>query len=259
VPADLQTVAAVIVWDSDRMPHAHHVYRSWLADEGRALAATLDGDPTTAVPSCPGWSVTDLVAHVGSYHRWAADLLHDTSPQPRAPYALRPDAHVPLAEWYRTSLELLLKAIDTTDPDTPMWTVTIDQKAGAWCRRQAHDLTVHRWDAQHAYGHAQPIPAERATDFIDELFEAALPYLLPFLGRSTPDASLALRSADGTFRRRIDATTGQPHLSHDQTPADATLTGTPSDLLLALWRRTNAATLTGDPVALAAWQQAIDG
>ena len=241
------------------MPQVHHVYRSWLADEGQALAATLDGDPATPVPSCPGWSLTDLVAHVGSYHRWAADLLQDASPQPRAPYALRPDPHTPLAEWYRTSLELLLKAVDTIDPDTPMWTVTTDQRAGAWCRRQAHDLTIHRWDAQHARGHAQPIHPERATDFIDELFGAALPYLLPFLGRRVPAHSLALRSADGTYHRRIDAATGQPHLSHDQAPADATLTGAPSDLLLTLWRRHTATTLTGDPAALAAWQQAIDG
>jgi hypothetical protein len=37
------------------------------------------------------------------------------------------------------------------------------------------------------------------------------------------------------------------------------LTGTPSDLLLTLWRRDTATTLTGDLSALAAWQQAIDG
>jgi uncharacterized protein (TIGR03083 family) len=242
------------------MPQVHDVYRSWLADEGQALAAAaLDGDPATPVPSCPGWSVTDLVAHVGSYHRWVADLLQDASPAPRAPYDLRPDPDTPLVEWYRTSLDLLLKAVDTTDPDTPMWTVTTDQKAGAWCRRQAHDLTVHRWDAQHARGRARPVHPVRATDFVDELFEVALPYLLPFLGRPVPGHSLALRSADGGYLRRIDAATGQPPVSQDQTPADATLTGTPSDLLLALWRRDSAATLTGDPAALAAWQQAIDG
>ena len=241
------------------MPQAHHVYRSWLADEGQALAVTLDGDPSTRVPSCPGWSLTDLVAHVGSYHRWAADLLRDASPQPRAPYTLRPDADVSLAEWYRASLELLLEAVDSTEPDTPMWTVTTDQTAGAWCRRQAHDLTIHRWDAQHARGHPEPIQPERAADFIDELFEAALPYILPFLGRPAPARSLAVRSADGSYYRRIDAVTGQPHLSLDQTPADATLTGTPSELLLALWRRDSATILAGDPTALAAWQQAIDG
>lgn len=241
------------------MKQTHHMYRSWLADEGKTLAAALDGDPATPVPSCPGWSITDLAAHVGSYHRWAADLLQDASQQPRAPYSLRPEPDVTLAEWYQTSLDLLLEAIDTTDPDTPMWTVTVDQKAGAWCRRQAHDLTVHRWDAQHARGHAQPVPTEHATDFIDELFEATLPYTLPFLGRTVPEASLALRSADGTYYRRLDGTTGQPRLSRDPHPADAVLTGTPSDLLLTLWRRADATTLTGDPTALATWQQAIDG
>jgi uncharacterized protein (TIGR03083 family) len=241
------------------MPKAHQVYRSWLADEGQELAAALDGDPATPVPSCPGWSVTDLVAHVGSYHRWAADLIMDASPQPRAPYTLRPDPRIPLAEWYRSSLELLLEAVDSTDPDTPMWTVTTDRRAGAWCRRQAHDLTIHRWDAQNARGHAQPIHPERATDFIDELFEVALPYILPFLGRPVPARSLALRSADGTYYRRIDAAAGQPRLSRDQAPAEATLTGTPSDLLRTLWRRHSAASLAGDPTALAAWQQAIDG
>lgn len=241
------------------MKQTHHMYRSWLADEGKTLAAALDGDPATPVPSCPGWSITDLAAHVGSYHRWAADLLQDASQQPRAPYSLRPEPDVTLAEWYQTSLDLLLEAIDTTDPDTPMWTVTVDQKAGAWCRRQAHDLTVHRWDAQHARGHAQPVPTEHATDFIDELFEATLPCTLPFLGRTVPEASLALRSADGTYYRRLDGTTGQPRLSRDPHPADAVLTGTPSDLLLTLWRRADATTLTGDPTALATWQQAIDG
>jgi uncharacterized protein (TIGR03083 family) len=185
-------------------------------------------------------------------------MLRDASPQPRAPYALRPDSRTPLADWYRTSLELLLEAVDSTDPGTPMWTVTTDQTAGAWCRRQAHDLTIHRWDAQHARGHAQPIRPERATDFIDELFEMALPYILPFLNRPVPARSLALRSADGTYHRRIDAPAGRLHLSREQAPSDATLTGTPSDLLLTLWRRT-ATALTGDPGALAAWQQAIDG
>jgi len=240
------------------MRQAHDKYRSWLADEGRALTAALHGDPATPVPSCPGWSIADLVAHVGSYHRWAADLLQDTSEQPRAPYSLRPDPDATLVEWYRASLQLLLEAVDATDPDTPMWTVTVDQRAGAWCRRQAHDLSVHRWDAQHALGRAERVDPERATDFIDELFEATLPYTLPFLGRAVPEASLALQSPDGAYYRRLDGITGRPRLTRDPSPADATLTGTPSDLLLTLWRRTDT-TLTGSPAALTAWQQAIDG
>lgn len=143
-----------------------------------------------------------------------------------------------------------------------MWTVTVDQRAGAWCRRQAHELTVHRWDVQNARGRPRPVAAERAADFIDELFAMAPPSLLPFLGRPIPDVSLALRSAYGTYSRRVGESAsrragGRIHLSHDGRPAEAVLTGTPSDLLLALWRRPNGATLTGDPAGLAAWQEAI--
>ena len=233
------------------------VHRDWLAEEGRLLAAALEGDATAPVPTCPGWSVTDLVAHVGGYHRWVADLLRTAAQEPRAPYDVRPTPDLTLAEWYLIGLDLLLEAIDATDPETPMWTVTVDQKAGAWCRRQAHDLTLHRWDAQNTHGTAGPVAPERAVDFIDELFELALPYILPFLGRPVPGASLALRSPDGAYQRRVEVAGGRPSLSRSTEPADAVLTGTPPDLLLTLWRRTDTATLTGPPSVLAAWQEAI--
>jgi uncharacterized protein (TIGR03083 family) len=241
------------------MRRDHGTYRSWLAEEGESLAVALDGDPAAAVPSCPGWTVTDLVAHVGSYHRWAADLLTDASPEPRAPYSLRPDPETSLADWYRTSLAVLLAAVDATDPDTPMWSVTVQQRAGSWCRRQAHDTTLHRWDAQNARGRADPIEPDRAVDFVDELVEAALPYILPFVGRPVPAASLMLRSPDGAYRRHLDGAGGRLRLSDDGPATDAVLTGTPSDILLTLWRRTDDAVLTGDPAALVQWQRAIDG
>jgi hypothetical protein len=140
-----------------------------------------------------------------------------------------------------------------------MWTVTVEQRAAAWCRRQAHDLAIHRWDAQCARGHPSPIDAVRAVDFIDELFESVLPYTLPFLGRPVPDSSLHLQSTDSESFRRVDGASGQVQLSRQQHSPDAVLTGTSSDILLALWRRSSGATLTGDPACLSNWQDAIDG
>lgn len=233
-------------------------YRSWLADEGEQLAGTLAGDPSTPVPSCPGWTLLDLAAHVGSYHRWAAGLIAAASAEPSAPRELRPGPGSPLPQWYRDCLAGLLDAVDATPPDTPMWTVTTDRTAASWPRRQAHDLSVHRWDAQHALGRADPIPAGRARDFIDELFGSALPFIVPFLGRSLPANSLALRSTDGSYRRRVDGSTGQPRLTHDVAEADCTLTGTPSDLLLAVWSRPHGARVDGDPAILTAWQRTVD-
>ena len=232
-------------------------YRSWLAEEGARLADTLAGDPASPVPSCPGWTLVDLAAHVGSYHRWAAELITTRSPEARAPQELRPDPAMPLADWYRGCLVRLLDAIDATPPDTPMWTVTTDRTAASWTRRQAHDLTIHRWDAQHAIGRADPVPAERAVDFVDELFGSALPFIVPFVGRTLPTTSLTLRTADGSYHRRVDGSTGRLRMTNDAT-ADATLTGTPSDLLLAVWSRPNGTCLDGDPAALASWQKAVD-
>jgi uncharacterized protein (TIGR03083 family) len=236
----------------------YHPYRSWLAEEGDALAATLAGDPTVPVPTCPGWTLRDLAAHVGSYHRWAADLMRSASQQPRAPYDLRPDPEVPLTQWYRGCLADLLDAVDTTPSNTPMWTVTIGQTAAAWPRRQAHDLTVHRWDAEHAIGRPGPVAADRAVDFIDELFDTALPYIVPFTGRSLPTVSLAVRTDDGTYRRGVDGCTGLLRVTREPARADATLTGPAPDLLLALWGRPHRAVVTGDPAAFAAWQRVVD-
>ena len=43
-----------------------------LRREGELLAAAAARTPpTTAVPTCPGWSVADLLAHLGATHRWA--------------------------------------------------------------------------------------------------------------------------------------------------------------------------------------------
>jgi uncharacterized protein (TIGR03083 family) len=234
-------------------------YRSWLADEGERLAGALVGDPATPVPSCPGWTLVDLAGHVGSYHRWAADLIATRSLEPRAPREVRPDPAMPLAEWYRGCLRRLLDAVDATPPDTPMWTVTTDRTVASWPRRQAHDLTVHRWDAQHALGAADTIPPDRASDFIDELFGSALPFIVPFVGRTFPASSLALRTADLSYRRRIDGSTGHLRMTKDAANADATLTGTASDLLLAVWSRPHGTHVDGDPAVLAAWQKAVDG
>ena len=39
-----------------------------------AVSAGLDAP----VPPCPGWTVRDLVLHVGLAHRWAVAILHGT-------------------------------------------------------------------------------------------------------------------------------------------------------------------------------------
>jgi hypothetical protein len=45
------------------------------AEAGRLGAAAARLPVATIVPTCPEWTVHDLVTHVGSGHRYAADVL----------------------------------------------------------------------------------------------------------------------------------------------------------------------------------------
>ena len=52
------------------------------------------GDLTAALPTCPGWTFTDLIAHLGEIHQWAAHAIvagnpdAETIPEPSEPAAL---------------------------------------------------------------------------------------------------------------------------------------------------------------------------
>ena len=51
-------------------------YLAVLAAEATALAAAADEAGLEApVPTCPGWTVNDLVLHMGEVHRWATAVL----------------------------------------------------------------------------------------------------------------------------------------------------------------------------------------
>ena len=47
-------------------------------DENRAFAEFFrNADGSTPVPTCPGWSLTQLLRHVGRGDRWAAQIVRD--------------------------------------------------------------------------------------------------------------------------------------------------------------------------------------
>lgn len=49
--------------------------------EGGLLADSV-ADLEAAVPTCPGWTVRDLVRHQGEVHRWAPVWLRRPPPEP---------------------------------------------------------------------------------------------------------------------------------------------------------------------------------
>lgn len=194
-------------------------------------------DLDTPVPDCGEWVLRDLVLHLGGIHRWAAQVVRTGEKQPQAQEQV-PDAD--LRAWFLRGAAVL--RAELADPDRETWTFSGPGTAQFWRRRQAVETAVHRVDAQRASGLEQPVPDDLAEDGVAEVVEVLHPRQVR-LGRSdAPTCSV-----------RLVATTGSTWLVGDG-PTCATVTGTPSDLLLLLWRRerrrSRAFAVEGDTAAL---------
>jgi hypothetical protein len=84
----------------------------------------------------------------------------------------------------------LISELEATPASTPVWTwFDSDHTAGFVARRCAHELAVHRYDAQASRGICTPIPAELAADGIDEVLDvlvSAREQPVPGSGRVLP-------------------------------------------------------------------------
>jgi uncharacterized protein (TIGR03083 family) len=127
-----------------------------------------------AVPSCPDWTVADLLAHVGRVHRWAKG---NSARSPEDGFWAGAEIEIPEPDarpgWVRDGAEALISALDRP-ADEPAWTFVPPHTVGFWQRRQAQETTMHRIDAQLAAGTTVPIDPALAADGIDELL-----WLLP--------------------------------------------------------------------------------
>jgi uncharacterized protein (TIGR03083 family) len=221
-----------------------NAYLAVLAAEATSLAAAADEAGLDApVPTCPGWTVADLVLHVGEVHRWAtavvasrATKLGDVPSDSLGPLPHPADT----TTWFRTGASRLCEtlagadaAVDyaafLTDPPTP--------RLLFWARRQTMETGMHRVDAESALGRCTPFAPDVAIDGIDE-------FLTGFLPRSRSplriDSPRTLRVAPEYSDRRwtVSISTEAPVTVRDAaTDADCLVSGSASDIFLALWNR----------------------
>ncbi len=229
-------------------------------DLARFAEAVRTGPLDAPVAACPGWDLRQLTGHVGHIHRWARLCLL-TGENPQVAAFVQPGAEATgdeLAEWFVKGGQRLLATLRDIDPAAPTWhPFLVARVAGVWPRRQAHELALHRWDAEQAVGTPAPLDAELASDGIDEFFEVTHPRTMT-RERATPPAGslhihctdvagewLAWYEPDGTYR-----------FTREHAKGDAALRGPAAEVLLALYHRDHdAAALSpvGDPAVVAAW------
>src|SRR5438034_4102763 len=89
---------------------------------GTRLADAADQDLTADVPTCPGWSVTDLVNHVAEvYEHKIASTELQQAPDPWPP---KWPADRDPVEWFRDAhgrLLAMFNAHEPTDPSPTWW------------------------------------------------------------------------------------------------------------------------------------------
>lgn len=209
-------------------------------------------DLTAKVPSCPEWTVRQLVGHLGRVYDWVR-LVIESGEKPSRKEAQPRGEDV--REWFDEVFAGLMAAIDAIEPDVPVWNWARRPPVAAfWPRRMAHETAVHRWDAQLVGGRAEPVETQLAADGVSEVLDTWLP-----AGRGTvsngAQGLVRLNATDegGSWlvRLRPQGVTllDEKTVLDGAAEAHTGVAGTASDLMLALWGRIapSALAVEGDP------------
>lgn len=220
------------------------------------LRAATSAGLRAPVPSCPGWTVDRLVRHVTRVHHWAAAVLRGADPK-QVEFLQPPEDE--LSETYHRGVERLVDALTATPRGRAVWTFyPAESPVAFWARRQAHETTIHRVDAELAAGTGvMEIDSELAADGLAELLIDLAP--AHYVGSAALGTStMTLTPLDSNRAWTVTAgaqTVATVEEARDR--SDLTVFGTASDLYRWAWNRAgdDEVALRGDLTLADAWRQ----
>jgi uncharacterized protein (TIGR03083 family) len=235
---------------------AHDRYCDEIALQVERLRAvvTSGADLSATVPTCPDWTLEQLVLHTGGALRWSATLIRTRAQEnvpdeqvPRGDGPETPGDAAALDAWLAEAGELVVGALREAGPDAKVWSWSGIHTSGFWARRMAHEITVHRADATLAAGLPYEVAPEVAADAIDEWLQ-----IVEWSQRAEPHEE-ALQELRGPGRGiHLHATDSTPELNAEwvieltgdgvswrrgHEKADVALRGPLTPVLLAFYRR----------------------
>lgn len=218
-----------------------------------------NNDPSTPIRTCPGWTLGDLAYHQGEvWHFWGrivAGEITERGQLQNIRQITRPDGAF-LVDWLATTHNELFSALVDAGTEQEVWTWTGANRDAAWVRRRmVHETAVHRFDAADATGGPYEVPTLVAADGIDE-------FLMWFLGRERREGEMRVGGTvhlHCTDTSEADTAGGEWFVSSVKEPSatftrehrkgDAAVRGRAHDLLMWLWRRSDAGVeVIGDEV-----------
>ncbi|MCA1647431.1 MAG: maleylpyruvate isomerase family mycothiol-dependent enzyme [Chloroflexi bacterium] len=222
--------------------HAHYCDAASV-EIAQFAEVVADADPTTRVPTCPEWTISDLIEHMGGIHRWVERMVTEQTPT-RIPRQLielgLPLSQADYPDWLARGGPPLIDALRRADPDAQMWAWGADQHVRFW---SLFETAVHRIDAELALGREVHIKPDMAVDGIDELLDnlPGAAYFAPNVAdlRGDHGQTLAFQAADTGDTWLVELLPDGFAWRHDAraAPASVTVRANAAVLYVVLWRR----------------------
>jgi uncharacterized protein (TIGR03083 family) len=206
------------------------------------IEAAHSAPADTPVPSCPGFTIGEIIRHLGGVYR-AARLWISEGRTPRQ-WQRNPATGQSTEDYLRTGFDELLGELTTHSPDSyaaSWWPA--DRTYGFWYRRMAHETTIHRYDVEDAVG--LPIPEvadDFAVDGVDEALAVWFGQRLPMLGLSgTATKTVAVRTGGHHWIARAGpgVTEAWRCSAEEAERADGLVSASPTSMYLWMWGRLN--------------------
>lgn len=233
------------------------------ADYARLREVVTATAPEVEVPSCPGWTVAELVRHVAEVYVDKTETIRSGA-EPTRPPELSQDEE-PVAVLDRAYAELVAELAAREPGEHAVTWFKPEQTMGFWVRRMAQETVIHRVDAELAAGVAlAAIPGDLAVDGVDEVLVRFLSYDTNEYREYRADH---LAGCDGRVVRvdageaawwvRLDPS--GVDVTTEQGDADARVSGAAPEMLLWLWGRAGDETVKhdGDPALIAKLRQLL--
>jgi uncharacterized protein (TIGR03083 family) len=231
--------------------HPQPVRRAIVEHTRRLAESASAAGPDTAVPTTPGWTVTDLVEHVGQTQHWVAEIIERRVTDPTqlpAEMAALPADPGDWQAWLAESSQRVVSACSDDALDAPVWNAAGDERSGAefWMTSVLNEAVLHGVDAASAADRTADIDADVAAFLIGNHLAMLTS---PTWAMQRSESAAAIRGTGQTLQwlatdvagdtgawfveQRPDGATWRRGTS----PADVTVTGSARSLLLTLTRR----------------------
>jgi uncharacterized protein (TIGR03083 family) len=229
---------------------------------GLAAAARAAG-PDAPVPTCPEWRVSDLLDHIRKVHTYVAGIVGSRATESPGRPVLTPvpEEEDPVSV-FEAGAEHLLATLGAVDLNAEVWNWSAGAPAPVtfWHRRMAHELVIHRVDAESAAGQESPVdPPELAVDGIDEYLDVLLPRLSATGRLAGLEGTFHFHATDVPGEWQVEVAPGGVEVRREHAKAPVAIRGSASELELYLYNRraVDGLEVFGDAALLDAWREAV--